>query len=122
MGCQNTPAFGGAFYYPTHTYQLLPASADGTGATARAQRRRRIYQTTLAFMFVSFRLLVESMQPAWTSARSCTPQSLAIQGIRDLRLGSNAVKTRPATISDATIQMTITPLFYSQSTDLPVLR
>ena len=62
-GYQNTPAFGGAFYYPIKTlYQLQPSfhtKSTEPEPTARARRAgTEFYETTLAFMFVSFRLLV----------------------------------------------------------------
>ena len=62
-GCQNTPAFGGAFYYPIKTsYQLQPSfhtQSTEPEPTARARRAgKEFYQTTPEFMFVSFRLLV----------------------------------------------------------------
>ena len=60
---QNTPAFDGAFYRPNGTsYQLQPSFhtySTEPEPTARARRAgKEFYQTTLAFMFVSFRLLV----------------------------------------------------------------
>ena len=71
---QNTPAIDGAFYRPNGTsYQLQPSfhtHSTEPEPTARARRAgEEFYETTLAFMFVSFRLLgVESMQPARTSS------------------------------------------------------
>ena len=65
--CQNTPAIDGAFYRPNGTlYQLQPSfhtQSTEPEPTARARRAgEEFYETTLAFMFVSFRLLgVESI-------------------------------------------------------------
>ena len=61
--CQNTPALDAAFYYPISTlYQLQPSFHTywtEPEPTARARRAgEEFYSTTLAFMFVSFRLLV----------------------------------------------------------------
>ena len=60
---QNTPALGVAFYGLIGTlYHLQPSfhtSSTEPEPTARARRAgKEFYQTTLAFMFVSFRLLV----------------------------------------------------------------
>ena len=60
---QNTPAIDAAFYRPDSTlYQLQPSfhtQSTEPEPTARARRAgKEFYQTTLAFMFVSFRLLV----------------------------------------------------------------
>ena len=63
-GCQNTPAFGGTFYYPIKTlYQLQPSfhsQSTEPEPTARARRAgEELYWTTPEFMFVFFHLLVE---------------------------------------------------------------
>ena len=60
---QNTPAIDGAFYRPNGpSYQLQPSfhtHSTEPEPTARARRAgKEFYSTTLAFMFVSFRLLV----------------------------------------------------------------
>ena len=60
---QNTPAIDGAIYRPNGTsYQLqLSFHSQSTEPEPTARSRRageELYQTTLAFMFVSFRLLV----------------------------------------------------------------
>ena len=61
--CQSTPAIDAAIYRPNGTlYQLQPSfhtSWTEPEPTARARRAgEEFYETTLAFMFVSFRLLV----------------------------------------------------------------
>ena len=58
---QNTPAIEGAFCRPNDTsYQLQPSfhtQSTEPEPTARARRAgEEFYSTTLAFMFVSFRL------------------------------------------------------------------
>ena len=84
---QNTPAFDAAIYRPYSTsYTLQPSfhtSSTEPEPTARARRAgKEFYQTTLAFMFVSFRLLVaESIQPASTF----TEPSLLIRTSRGIR-------------------------------------
>ena len=60
---QNTPALDTAIYYPNSTsYQLQPSfhtSSTEPEPTARARGAgKEFYWATLAFMFVSFRLLV----------------------------------------------------------------
>ena len=60
---QSTPAIGGAFYHPIGTlYQLQPSfhpHSTEPEPTARARKAgEEFYETTLAFMFVSFRFLV----------------------------------------------------------------
>merc|ERR1711965_645017 len=60
---QSRPAIDAAFYHLIGTlYQLQPSfhtSSTEPEPTARARRAgEEFYQTTLAFMFVSFRLLV----------------------------------------------------------------
>ena len=60
---QNTPAIDAAIYHPIGTsYQLQPSfhpQSTEPEPTARARRAgEEFYETTLAFMFVSFRLLV----------------------------------------------------------------
>ena len=71
---QNTPAIDAAIYRPNETlYQLQPSfhpQSTEPEPTAHVPRAgEKFYETTLAFMFVSFRLLgVESMQPARTSS------------------------------------------------------
>ena len=72
--CQNTPAIDGAFYRPDGTLYILqpsfhiyPTELEPTAHIPRAGEK--FYETTLAFMFVSFRLLVvESIQTASTVA------------------------------------------------------
>ena len=61
--CQNTPAIDGVFYRRDSTlYQLQPSfhpQSTEPEPTVRARRAgEEFYETTLAFMFVSFRLLV----------------------------------------------------------------
>ena len=61
--CQSTPAIDTAIYRPNSTlYQLQPSfhtSSTEPEPTARARRaEEEFYSTTLAFMFVSFHLLV----------------------------------------------------------------
>ena len=63
MAPQSTPAIDAAFYHPIGTlYQLQPSfhtQSTEPEPTARARRAgEEFYQTTLAFMFVSFRFLV----------------------------------------------------------------
>ena len=60
---QSTPAIDAAFYRPDRTlYQLQPSfhtKLTEPEPTVRARRAgEEFYQTTLAFMFVSFHLLV----------------------------------------------------------------
>jgi len=60
---QSRPALDAAIYYPDSTlYQLQPSfhtQSTEPEPTARARRAgEEFYQTTLAFMFVSCRLLV----------------------------------------------------------------
>ena len=71
---QNTPAIDGAFYRSDGTLYILqpsfhiyPTELEPTAHVPRAGEK--FYETTLVFMFVSFRLVgVESMQPARTSS------------------------------------------------------
>ena len=71
---QFTPAIDAAIYRPDGTLYILQPSfqtylteLEPIAHVPRAGEK--FYETTLAFMFVSFRLLgVESMQPARTSS------------------------------------------------------
>ena len=129
--CQITPAIDSVIYRPIGTlYQLQPSfhtSSTEPEPTARARRAgKEFYQTTPEFMFVLIRLLVEeSIQPASTF----TEPSLLIRMSREIRrLRYRAFVHRVAQNLDPRVsatppsRWTITPLFYSQSTDLPVLR
>ena len=128
---QSTPAIDAAIYRPDSTlYQLQPSfhtESTEPEPTARARRAgKEFYWTTPEFMFVSFRLVVvESIQPASTF----TEPSLLIRtsrGIRRLRYHAfmyrRINKQDPRVSATPPSGWTITPLFYSQSTDLPVLR
>ena len=128
---QFTPAIGAAFYRPIDkSYQLQPSfhpSSTEPEPTARARRAgEEFYQTTPEFMFVSFRLLVvDSIQPASTF----TEPSLLIRTSRGIRrvwhrrfIFKRAQNTDPRVSATPLSRWTITPLLYSRSTDLPVLR
>jgi len=110
---QFTPAIDTAFYHPNGTlYQLQPSfhtQSTEPEPTARARRAgKEFYQTTLAFMFVSFRLLVEeSIISTRTTASTIRFPVRAARNDesaapRFVKMGPRA---RYANISDATIQM-----------------
>ena len=99
---QNTPALGAAFYYPIDTlYQLQPSfhrQSTEPEPTARARRAgEEFYQTTLAFMFVSFRLLVvEAILAAWSRASPIrgSVKAARFEDFVPPRLGKNKIITQ----------------------------
>ena len=124
---QSTPAIDTAINYPNSTlYQLQPSfhtQSTEPELTARARRAgEEFYWTTPEFMFVSLfgsgRVHLDQYVAIYIrcSVRACESQSAPRDGVKgaqnlDLRVSA----TTPP-------KWTITPLFYSRSTDLPVLR
>ena len=128
---QSRPAIDAAIPRPNGTlYQLQPSfhlQSTEPEPTARARRAgKEFYQTTPEFMFVSFRLLmVESV--LFTSA-TVRPIKGSVRAARFDDSGTpRFMCKRPQNLNlrvSATplSRWTKTPLFYSRSTDLPVLR
>ena len=128
---QNTLATDDAFHRPDSTLYQLQTSfhthSTVPESTARARRAgEEFYQTTPEFMFVSFRLVgVESIQLAstFTEPSLLIRTSRANRHLRALAFVQRMARYLNPRVSATTpSRWTITPLFYSQSTDLPVLR